>query len=324
MNIFITGATGFIGNHFLKLLSKTGHQLYCLARETSDIRPLNDVGAHMILGDVSDKTCLIQGMRGCDCLVHLASSFVFWVPKKRVYSDVNITGTRNVMESALDTGIPKVVSVSTAGVWGNAHSPITEETSFGTERPSKYVKTKYLGDLIAWELYKNKRLPLVMIYPAAVIGPNDPKATGRYIRNFALSRMPAQVLTDVVFPFVHVRDVCEAILAAVEKENNIGEKYIVSAENLTFGELNQMIHEISGTKLPSLKFPDWFTKFNSYLLTGLAHLIKKPPIWDLSVDQVRLMSRSFELDGSKAERELGVTYTPIRTAVKDAISSLLQ
>ena len=133
--------------------------------------------------------------------------------------------------------------------------------------------------------------------------------------------MPAQVLTKCSFPFVHVKDVAEAIVRALEKENNIGEKYIVSAENLTFGQFNQMIREISGKKLPVLKLPVWTTVMTAYLLTGLSNLIRKPPLWDLSADQVCLMKQDFDMDGSKTSRELGIEYIPIYNGIKEAIES---
>jgi dihydroflavonol-4-reductase len=321
MKIFITGATGFVGTYLVKRLAGTEHELVCLARETSDTRCLKEAGAKIVAGDVMDKASLLQGMAGCDGAVHLASSFVFWLPDKRVFHDVNVAGTRNVMESALEKGIAKVVYVSTAAVYGNAGGKITEETPVGTERASKYVRTKYEGDRIAWNLFAEKKLPLVVIYPGAVIGADDPKAAGRYLKNFAQGRMPAQVLTKLSFPWVHVKDVAEAIVKALEKKNNIGEKYIVSAENRTFGEINQMIAEISGTKLPFLKLPTWMTVMTSYLLTGIADLLKKPPLWDMSVDQMALMKQGFEVDGGKAARELGIAYTPIYDGIREALES---
>ena len=321
MKIFITGGTGFIGTYLVRRLSGTDHDLVCLARETSETQVLEDSGVKIITGDVTDKGSLQKGMEGCDWLIHLASSFVFWVPDNKVYREVNVTGTHNVMETALEKGISKVVYVSTAAVYGNADKPTTEETPVGATRASKYVRTKYEGDLIAWELFEKKKLPLVVIYPSAVMGANDPKACGRYIKNFAKGRMPAQVLTHCPFSFVHVKDVAEAIVRALEKADNIGEKYIVSAQNLTFGEINQMIREISGRKLPVLKLPVWMTKLTAYLLTGLSNLIRKAPLWDLSVDQVNLMEQGWELDGSKTEQELGIKYIPIYNAMMEAIES---
>ena len=321
MKIYVTGGSGFIGQHFIKRLIAEGHEPVCLVRPTSRTEELKRIGAQLVTGDITDKTS-IKGMDGCECLVHMASSFEFWVRDNKVFSDVNIIGTRNVMESALENGISKVVYISSATVYGNAKWPITEETVVGTERAGKYVRTKYEGDLIAWDLYERSKLPLVVIYPSAVVGANDPKACGRYFKNYAEGRMPAQVLTKHHFPFVHVKDVAEVIVRALEKKNNIGEKYIVSAENLTFGELNQMIRKISGTKLPIIKLPDWATLMTSYMVTGIANIIKKPPIWDLSVDQVKLMKQGFKIDGSKVERELGIKYTSVYDGIKESIESL--
>ena len=322
MKIFITGATGFIGAHLIECLKNTDHELFCLARKTSQIQPLEAAGARIIIGDITDKESLVRNMQGCDWLIHLASNFEFWVPDKQVYQAVNIEGVRNVMESALETGIKKVVHVSTVAVYGNATWPITEESQFGSYRPSRYAQTKYEGDLIALRMYEEKGLPLVVIYPSAVIGANDPKAAGRYIKNFALGYMPAQVLVNKVFPWVHVKDVCEAILRAMEKEGNIGEKYLITTVNMTFGEINKMICEIAGSRLPFLSLPESITMAGAYLLTGISDLIKKPPLLDLSVDQIKLMKQGYVFDGSKAERELGLVYTPIREGLVEAIASI--
>ena len=322
MKVFITGGTGFIGTYLMKRLLQTKHQLLCLARKTSDTTFLKEAGIDILIGDVTDKSSLLKGMEGCDCVLHLASSFVLWFPDNRIFHDVNVTGTRYIMESVLEKSVSKVVYVSSAAIWGNAEGLITEKTRVGNKRPSKYVKTKYEGDLIAWDLYKKKKLPLVVIYPSGVIGANDPKAVGRYIKHYAQGIMPVQIFTRLYFPFVYVRDVAEAIVRAMEKDNNIGEKYIVSAENHTFGAFNQMISDISGTKLPSLKFPNWLTMMNAYIFTGIANLIKKPPVWDMSVDQMGISQLDIKLDGSKAEKELGLKYTPVYDGLKDAIESI--
>jgi dihydroflavonol-4-reductase len=119
-----------------------------------------------------------------------------------------------------------------------------------------------------------------------------------------------------------VRDVCEAILLALEKKGNNGEKYIVAKHNVTFGEFNKLICVIAGSKPPLLRMPDLLALLGARVLTGLADLVKKAPIWDMAFDQVSLMKQGFMVDGSKAERELGLTYTPLRVGVEEAIASL--
>ena len=322
MRIFITGATGFIGSHVAQRLAESKHELRCLVRKTSDVATLRELGATLIPGDVTDKDSVLRGMDGCNSVINLAGLYSFWAPERRHYAATNVEGVRNVMESVLETGVYKVVHVSTVGIYGKpADNPFTEESPVGPVRFSEYFQTKYEGDLVAWDLYKNRKLPLVMIYPAAVVGPGDPKATGRYINELIHRRLPARVLEHSVLTFVHVLDVAEVIVRALEKENNIGEKYFVGKERLSFGEINAMVSELSGVSLPKMRLPDSLVMLNATLLTWLASIIKRPPPWGMSVDQMRTMKEGFRVDGRKVEKELCLEYTPVRVALQEAIAS---
>lgn len=322
MKIFVTGGTGFIGRQFIRRLRWTDHEALCLVRDTSDVRELEQAGIRMVRGDVTDKSSVMAGMDRCDWAVNLANLFEFWVPDRHAYHDVNVTGTRNVMEAAIETGISKIVHVSTMAVYGDAQWPVTETSEMGPRCFSEYARTKRAGDLVLWDLYGQGRLPVVVVYPGGVVGPDDPKAAGRYIRNLLQGKMPAQVLTGSVFPWVHVADVAEAILGVLETDGNIGEKYFLVAENLTFGEINSMLSEISGMKLPVMKMPDSLTMMMARVLTCLADLTGKPPALDMSTDQMRLMKEGLRADGTKAARALGLTYTPIRSALEAAVKEM--
>jgi dihydroflavonol-4-reductase len=322
MKVFITGATGFIGTHLVEQLAQTGHELYCLVRKKSHVSKLKELGIILITGDVTDKASLLEGMKGCDWMINLANIYSFWEPNKQIYNDVNVEGTRNVMEAALETGVSKVVHVSTSVVYGRpADDPFTEESAVGPVRFSEYARTKYEGELIAWELYGKRGLPLVMVYPASVLGPGDPKASGQYIQDLIHRRLPTTVFNDSILTFVHVRNVAESIVRAMEKENNIGGKYLVGKHQLALRKINQMISEISGVPLPKICLPDSLVMVNAALLTWLADLTKKRPLWGMSTDQMRMMKEGFRLDGSKVEKELGITYIPIRVALEEAIAS---
>jgi len=322
MNLFITGGTGFIGAHLVRRLAETPHKLNCLARKTSNVSGFRDAGATVIVGDVTDKASLLAGMRGCDAVINLANVYSFWEPRKQLYKDINVDGTRNVMECALETGASKVVHISSAVIYGlPTDRPFTEESRIGSVRFSEYARTKYSGDLCVWDLYETRHLPVLVIYPGAVLGPGDPKTTGQYIENLMRRRMPATVFPDSVLTCVHVRDVAEAIVKALEKQGNVGEKYLIGKDQASFAQINRMISELSGVPLPKMRMPGPLAIANAWLLTGLANLTGKPPIWGMSIDMVRTMRYGFRFDGSKAERELGLTYTPARVALEDAVAS---
>ena len=323
MKIFVTGGTGFIGRHTIELLSKTNHQVKLLVRKSSNTASLKYSNSTFAEGDLKNKNSLLKEMQDCDSVINIAGHYTFWEPDKRIYGDVNIDGTRNVLECALDTGIKKVVHISTAGIYGKPkEEPFNELSQVGPVQYSEYFRTKYEGDKIAWDLFEKRNLPLVVIYPVCVLGAGDTKASGRYIKDLISRKLPATVFSNHTFSFVYVKDVAQAILNALEKENNIGEKYLVGNNRYTWKELNKMISEISGVPLPKLSMPDFITMMNAYMLTGIADLIKKPPLWGMAIDQMKVMKAGFSVDGSKAERELGIKYTPIRVALEEAINSI--
>lgn len=323
MKIFVTGGTGFIGRYTTEQLSKKGHQLILLARKGSDTSSLNYPNIKFVEGNLLDKASLLEGMTGCDSVVNIAGHYTFWEADKRIYSKVNIEGTRNVLECALESGAKKVVHISTAGIYGKPdEEPFNEMSQVGPVQYSEYFRTKYEGDKIAWDLFAKRNLPLVVIYPVCVLGAGDSKASGRYIKELINRKLPATIFNKHTFSFVYVKDVAQAILNALEKENNIGEKYLVGNSRYTWKEINKMISEISGVPLLKLSMPNFLTMMNAYMLTGIANIIKKPPLWGMAVDQMKVMKAGFSVDGSKAERELGINYTPIALAIREAIDSI--
>ncbi len=324
MRVFITGGTGFIGRRVAALLAARGHELRCLARATSRTMALDQLGAAIVRGDLADRYVLREAMRDCDWAIHLAAAYEFWLPDRAAYRRINVDGARNVCECAVEAGIAKLVFVSTIGVWGRpAESPVTETTAPGPERFGAYFETKHQGEQIAWELHRSRGLPLVVVYPGGVLGPSDPKATGEYFQRLVRRRLPARIFERSPFAFVHVADVAEGIVRAAEKEGNVGERYILARHNPTFGEINALVREESGVPLPWLSLPDGLALLTARILTGVANVTRRPPLWGLALDQALTMRAGFVADGSKAERELGLAYTPLRACVRDAVQSLL-
>ncbi len=322
MKIFITGATGFIGSHLVRRLSQTDHQMTCLVRNTSDTRLLDSLGIRWVIGDVTDKKSLHNAMQGCDWVFHLANLYTLWEADKRLYTRVNVAGTRAVMDASLETGVSKVVHISTAGIFGKpADCPFNEESKVGPARFSEYSLTKYFGELLAWDLFKTKKLPLVVIYPGVVVGAGDTRITGQYVRDFIKCRLPAAVFEDSVFVYVHVNDVVETIINAAEKNGNLGEKYLVGKYPISYREYNQMISKISGVPAPRLRMPDSMAIVSAAMATFLANIIKKPPLWGMSTDSMRTMRYGYNFDGSKVESELGITYSSIGSALQEEIES---
>ena len=322
MRVFVTGGTGFVGKPTVRRLVEDGHEVRCLVRKTSRTGELEELGCELAYGDVTDKASVLDGMKGCEWLVHLANVYSFWEPDKSVYRRVNVEGTRNVAEAALEEGVSKVAHVSTFVVWGKpAQIPFDEETPVGPERFTAYAQSKYEGDLVVWKLYRERGLPVVVLYPGGVMGAGNPKSNGQYIQDLVKGRMPGMVFEDSALTWVHVKDVAEAIIRALEKEGNKGEEYLVGKHALAMGELTRTVCEISGAPLPKVSIPDPVIMAGATLLTKVADLTGRPPLLGMSKDTMRNLKEGAIFDGSKAERELGVTYTPIREALDEEVAS---
>jgi dihydroflavonol-4-reductase len=322
MRVFVTGGTGFVGKPTVRRLVEGGHEVHCLVRRTSRTSALEELGCELAYGDVTDGASVLEGMRGCEWVVNLANVYSYWEPDRSVYRRVNVEGTRNVMEAALEAGVSKVAHVSTSLVWGKpSQTPFDEETPVGPERFTEYAQSKYEGDLVVWELYRERNLPVVMLYPTAILGAGNPKANGQYVRDLIERRVPGRMFEDSAFTLVHINDVAEAIVRALEKEGNVGEKYLIGKHALTMGELTRMVCEISGAPLPRWRLPAPVTMAGAALATKVADLSGRPPYQGMSTDLIRNVKEAAVFDGSKAERELGLTYTPLRAAIEEEVAS---
>lgn len=321
MKIFITGGTGFIGKHLVRRLARSNHQMRCLVRPTSDVRLLQALGVETVEGHVLDREALLAGMQGCDWLFHLANLYTMWVPDRSKFWQVNVDGTRMVMECALEVGIKKVINISTVAVYGKpGDDPIREDSQPSERLFSDYGRTKSLGDQIAWELHRTRGLPLVTIYPGIVLGAGDDRPSGQYIKDVICKRVPSIIFCRSYETYVYVGDVVEMILRAAEKPDNIGEKYFAGKFQMNGREYANLISQISGVRLPWPPYPDFVVMAASYLLTWLAHFTHRAPHWGLSIDAGWTLRNGFRMDGSKAERELGIEYTPVQYALQEAIN----
>jgi dihydroflavonol-4-reductase len=297
--------------------------MVCLVRSTSNISALKNVHCTLAKGDVTDPLSLKEGMKGCDWVINLANVYSMWLPDKSLFYKINVTGTKNFMESALAAGASRVVHVSTVAVYGKpAELPFTEDSKPGPVLFSEYARTKAEGDRIAWDLYKNKGLPLTMVYPGICIGAGDTKASADYIKLLVRRRMPAAAFSKSVLTCVHVQDVAEAIAKVLEKPDTVGQKYLIGNQHLSMREFNAMVCQAAKVHPPVLSLPDPLSMLTAYLLTGISDLIKFPPLLSMSIDQAKTMKHGFVFNGTRAERELGIKYSSVKQAIKEAVNNL--
>ncbi|GAP12355.1 nucleoside-diphosphate-sugar epimerase [Longilinea arvoryzae] len=321
MKIFITGATGFIGSHLAQRLAAEGHQLRCLARSTSRTENLRALGAEIITADLTDRETLCDAMRGCDWVFHLANLYAMWHPRPEEFWQTNVEGTRCVMEAALEAGVAKVVYVSTVAVLGKpAGRPFDEDSPAGPRQFSTYGRSKAEGDQVVWELYRTRGLPVVTLYPGIVLGPGDDKPSGIYIQDLIRGRVPTPIFRRSVETYTSVEDVVEAAIEAAKQPDTVGKRYLIGGERLNGMDYAREICDVAGVRVPWMRLPDFVVIAAAYWFTLCSNLTQTPPPWGLSVDAAWTLYNGFDFDGSRAARELGFSYTPVREALSEAVA----
>ena len=316
----LTGATGFVGANLLDVLLERGFRVRCFVRDENLARsflPTQDI--ELFQGDVRDPEALERCAKGCQIIFHTAADYRLWVPDPEKMYATNVQGTRNVLEAAKKAQVERVVYTSSVGALGipKDGSPGTEDTPVSLEdMVGHYKRSKFLAEKEALSSAR-EGLDVVVVSPSTPIGPKDrkPTPTGRMIVDFLRGRMPAYL--DTGLNIVHVRDVAEGHILAMEKGRK-GEKYILGNENLTLREIFQLLESVSGRKAPRIRLPRWPILIMAYILEGVSRITKREP--SIPLDGVRMAAKKMFFDPSKAIRELGLPQTPVRQALADSVT----
>lgn len=319
MQIFITGSTGFVGGAVARRLVDAGHEVRALVRPGANLRQLEGMPVQKVPGHLGDLSVLQRGMQGCEWVFHVAALYSYWGHKWQDFYESNVQGTRNVMETARQAGVQRVVYTSSIAVLGQNkdHSPANESTPVSLDDMiGPYKRSKFLAEQVASQ-FARQGLPVVIVNPSAPVGIGDykPTRTGQIILDFLHHRMPGYVNTGL--NIVDVEDVAAGHLLAAQA-GELGERYILGGDNLTLKGLLDCLAEISGYSPARFHIPHSVAMAWAYLDTGLARLNPRH-IPTATPETVRL-SRRFEFyDSSKAESKLGYSHIPARQALAKAV-----
>ena len=227
MKAFVTGGSGFIGQHVVQKLVARGDEVHALARSEESAALLRQLGATVFKGDITDAASLRPGMAGCDVVFHMAAWYKLGAPDWMNAEAINVGGTRRVLRLAHELGIPKIVYTSTVAVYGDTQGQLVDE-SYYKEGPflTEYDRTKWLAHYkVALPLIE-KGAPIVIVMPGGVYGPGDTSFIAQLMRMFyrGLAVLPG---SDLTVTYAHVEDIAEGHLLAAEK-GKVGESYILT------------------------------------------------------------------------------------------------
>lgn len=306
MKVLVTGGTGFTGKALVRRLIEMGHQVVALDyKEGLKTQEIRDWGAEVILGSVTDVDVVRRSVEGAEVVHHVAAAFREMDVPERHYYEVNVEGTRNVLQAALDAGVRKVIYCSTCGVHGNVdHPPAGEDAPI---RPADYYqRTKWEAEPLAREFFE-RGLRTTILRPAAIYGPGDPERFYLIFKRVAGGTFPMFGNGRTLYHPLYIDNLIDAFILGMEDGKGDGEAYLIADEQyIEIEDLVRRVGKALGTDVRIPHYPVW-----PVVVAG--HIVEKackpfginPPIFPRRVDWYR-QNRAFRID--KARRELG--YQP--------------
>ena len=319
MKTLITGSTGFLGSAVLRELLDDGREVKVLVRKGTRTANIDGLDVEIAYGDLRDLESIRSALTGCDILYHVAAYYSLWDRDPQLIYEINVEGTRKILQAAKEKGLEKIVYTSTVGCIGlNAdQTPATENTFFNQNTLSNdYKKSKYQAEQVALEFAQNG-LPVVIVNPSTPVGPRDikPTPTGKIILDFLNREMPAYL--DTGLNLIDVKDCARGHILA-EQKGVPGERYILGNQNMPLLDILLTLEKITGLKAPRIKMPFWVALSAGWACEMVSnHLTGKPPAVPLA--GVKMAKYFMYFDSSKAVQKLGLAQNPVENALRQSV-----
>lgn len=316
--IVVTGATGHIGNVLVRELLSRGESVRAVVPAWEDITPLKGLDAEIVEADVRDVDSLLRAFKGSDLVFHLAGIVAITPGMKELLSQVNVEGTRNVVQACLQAGVARLVYTSSIhAIVEPPHGTVIDETlPFDPDRTvGDYGRSKAQATLEVLSGVE-QGLDAVIVCPTGVIGPYDyaPSEMGQLMIRVAQGSLKVSV--EGAYDFVDVRDVARGLVLAAEK-GRTGESYILSGERITVEDLMSILEEVTGVPAPSFKVPLALARAGAGVAPLYYKVTKTKPLF--TPYSVEVLGSNCLTSSAKAQRELGYSPRPLRESVADSI-----
>ena len=306
MKILVTGGTGFTGKALVRRLLDLGHEVVALDyHEGLKTDELRQWGAKVVIGSVTDREVVRQCLEGVDLVQHLAAAFRELNVPNSHYDDVNVGGTRIMLEESVKAGVKRFIYCSTCGVHGNVDNPPANEDA--PIKPADYYqRTKYEAEPLVMEYHKNG-LPSVIIRPAAIYGPGDPERFFMIFKRVNKGFFPMFGDGKTLYHPLYIDHLVDAFVLVMEPGKGDGRTYLIADEEYVgIEDLVRRTAKALGVEVKVPHFPVW-------PVVAAGHICEKickpfgvtPPIFPRRVDWYR-QNRAFDI--SRAKAELG--YNP--------------
>ena len=320
MKTLVTGSTGFLGSAILRELLDDGREVKLLVRKDADTANIDGLDVEIAYGDLRDSESLQSALNGCNILYHAAAYYSLWDRDQQLIYDINLEGTRKILEASQKKNLEKIIYTSTVGCIGlnEDTTPANENTFFNKSTlANHYKKSKFQAEQVALQFARNG-LPIVIVNPSTPVGPRDikPTPTGKIILDFLNRKMPAYL--DTGLNLIDVKDCARGHILA-EKKGVPGERYILGNQNMSLFDILTSLEKITGLKAPRIKMPFWVALSAGWVCEMVSnHLTGKPPAVPLA--GVKMAKYFMYFDSSKAVQELGLEQNSVEKALRQSVN----
>ena len=319
--ILVTGGAGLLGKEIITQLLAQGKKVRAIYNKT----PL----PHFHLGNLEQKQCNIldvvgleEAMEGVEQVYHCAAIVTFNPKRKLEMFKINIEGTANVVNAALDAGVKKMVHVSSVAALGRIreNEPVNENMNWTEETSnSNYGQSKYMAEMEVWRGI-GEGLDAVIVNPTIILGAGDWESGSSKIFQSVYNEFPWY--SDGVTGFVDVKDVA-AVMTRLMDSNITAQRFIVSAENRTYKDVLTLIAKAFGKKPPYKKVTPAIAKIVWRLEALKSWFTKKDPLVTKETSKTALAKVNF--DNSKLKKYLqDFNYRPIEETIVQTCAALQQ
>ena len=304
----VTGATGFVGGHMIRLLLAKKQKVRALVRSIDRAQSLAALGVELVQGDLKDRASLKIAVQGITGVFHIGAVFREAKLDDQEYLAVNVEGTRALFEESIAAGVSRLIYCSTNGVHGDVKNPPANElTAYAP--CDVYQESKVASEKVAFDFYASEKIRGVILRPAMIYGPGDTRL-GKIFRLIKKQKFFYVGKGNALCHFIDVRDLAEAFWQAMQKTELNNEAYLIAGEKIIpLQEFCNVVADALKVQRPWIHVP----LVPMQLLGDLCEFICKPfgiepPLYRRRVD-FYIKNRSF--DTSKAQAQLG--FKPARS-----------
>lgn len=324
MNIFITGATGFVGQKLSLILANEGNVVHALYRDINKTKNLRHQNIKLFIGDILDKKSLFAGMRDCSIIIHTAAFISVWTKDPSIIDASNINGTVNVLETAVELGVKKVVYTSTAGVFGPSEDKITDETqAYPSSFFNRYEETKAEIEQKIIPRFLKSGLNIVVVNPTRIYGPGPLSDSNSLLKiiKYQLKGKFCLIPSDgkSIGNYTYIDDVVEGHLLAMKKGKS-GERYILGGSNIAYIDLIRLVEKESGKKSRMIKIPNSIMFTISWTSLMMARIAGIKPI--ITPGFIRKFNADWKVSSDKARKELGYNPVSVEEGIRNTVNWL--